>query len=161
MCPKKFTKICIDCLLIFHWFQLGPTRAYMCPKQIPYICLDCPKFFPGVHLEPKSVPYRLSLINDTVCITSHNRIELSPILSCWPTSRPATTPPPSTAGSRPSSTSAPSPSRPPPSTPIPGLARSPRCRWRTSPPSTDEKWLKSDFKWLCYWKVTQSDSVLW
>ena len=39
----------------------------MCPKQIPYICLDCPKFFPGVHLEPKSVPYRLSLINDTVC----------------------------------------------------------------------------------------------
>ena len=40
----------------------------MCLKQIPYICLDCPKFFPGVHLEPKSVPYRLSLINDTVCI---------------------------------------------------------------------------------------------
>ena len=70
MCPKKFTKICIDCLLIFHWFQLGPTRAYMCPKKIPYICLDCPKIFPGVHLEPKSVPYRLSLINDTVCIKS-------------------------------------------------------------------------------------------
>ena len=40
----------------------------MCPNKIRKISLDCPKIFPGVHLEPKSVPYKLSLIPDTVCM---------------------------------------------------------------------------------------------
>ena len=39
----------------------------MCPYQIHKICLDCPKLYPGIHLEPKSVPYKLSFIPDTVC----------------------------------------------------------------------------------------------
>ena len=55
----------------------------MCPKKIPNICLDCPKFFPGVHLEPKSVPYRLSLINDTVCMREDpTSVDLTNMIYC-------------------------------------------------------------------------------
>ena len=52
-------------LVVSLIFQFQAIRASMCPKKICKICLDFSKNFPGVHLEPKSVPYKLSLIPDT------------------------------------------------------------------------------------------------
>ena len=58
--------------------KLEPITAAMCPNKIRKICLDCTKIFPGVHLEPKSVPYKLSLIRLILCVSPGLRHEVNP-----------------------------------------------------------------------------------
>ena len=67
--------------------KLEPITAAMCPNKIRKICLRRPKNFHGVHLDPKSVRYKLSLIPDTVCMLGIDKSDPTSNSSLYPSTR--------------------------------------------------------------------------